>query len=108
MYLFDILSGNFNRSAPNILYTQDEWNLYLTDHSQAFSKERKLSPQLMSLRLTIPPLLAERMSALDRKTLKALLGDLLDGGQIRVLLKRRDDLLKRTPPKTINYYLQKP
>jgi len=89
--LFDALIGNDYRSPTDILMPLKGGRLRLIDHSRAFS----ISPELDWARETVPiaPSLAAALSALDRASLSANLGDLIDASQIDALLARRDKIL---------------
>ncbi|HVL65978.1 MAG TPA: hypothetical protein VM364_01820 [Vicinamibacterales bacterium] len=96
MKMFDNLIGNIDRNQGNLLFDED-WNLYLIDHSRAFVTDAKLPAQMQR----IDPDLWARMQALDEPALKAAIGKWIDGGSIRAMLKRRErmqaviaDLLK--------------
>jgi hypothetical protein len=85
MKMFDNLISNSDRNKGNLL-VDDEWHLFLIDHSRAFVPEPKL-PQALQ---TIDRRLWERMLALDRATLDTHLGPWLGARQIQALLRRRD------------------
>lgn len=85
MKMFDNLVGNIDRNQGNMLVDLD-WNLFLIDHSRAFVTDKKL-PFTMT---RIDRELWDRMRALDEPTLKGVLGNLIDGSQIRAILARRD------------------
>ena len=100
MKMFDNLIHNPDRNAGNLI-VDDDWNLYLIDHSRAFISEKKLPFQMVR----IDAELWDKMLALDEPTLVTALGTWLDGGNIRAMLRRRDamkvvidDLVKRTGP----------
>ena len=100
MKMFDNLIHNPDRNAGNLI-VDDDWNLYLIDHSRAFITERKLPFQMVRIDAEV----WEKMLALDEATLTTALGNWLDGGSIRAILRRRDamktvidDLVKRTGP----------
>ena len=97
MKMFDNLIHNPDRNAGNLL-VDDDWNLYLIDHSRAFISEKKL-PFTM---IRIDSEIWDKMLALDEPTLMAALGTWIDRGSIRAMLRRRDamkviidDLVKR-------------
>jgi hypothetical protein len=90
MKMFDNLISNSDRNKGNLLVDQ-EWHLFLIDHSRAFVPELKL-PQALQ---TIDRRLWERMLALDRAMLDTHLGPWLGPRQIQALLRRRD-LMKAT------------
>jgi hypothetical protein len=85
MKMFDNLIGNIDRNAGNLLVDHD-WNLYLIDHSRAFVTDTKLRAEMVR----IDRVIWERMLALDEPTLMGSLGQWLDRGAIRAILKRRD------------------
>jgi hypothetical protein len=87
MRLFDQLIANIDRNAGNLLY-DDDWHLFLIDHSRAFT-DRK------DLRGTAAPNRVERaywkkLEALDGPTLQKALGEWLSEREIEALLARRD------------------
>ena len=98
MKMFDNLICNADRNAGNLI-VDDDWNLYLIDHSRAFITDKKL-PFTM---VRVDPEVWDKMLALDEPTLTAALGKWLDRGMVRAMLNRRDamklvidDLVKRT------------
>jgi Phosphatidylinositol 3- and 4-kinase len=90
MKMLDDLIGNSDRNKGNLL-VDDEWHLFLIDHSRAFVTDQKLPQELQS----IDRRLWERMQALDADTLKTELGKWLDSRQIQALLRRRDAMKKK-------------
>ncbi|HJR59192.1 MAG TPA: hypothetical protein VJ813_07340 [Vicinamibacterales bacterium] len=89
MKMFDNLIGNIDRNAGNLL-VDDDWNLFLIDHSRAFVSDPKLRNEMARIDREI----WDRMLALDEPTLAAALGPWLDRGAIRAILKRRDAMKK--------------
>ena len=89
MKMFDDLIGNKDRNAGNLL-VDDEWNLYLIDHSRAFTASRDLPWELVH----IDRALWNRMLALDETTLTTTLGAWVAGSEIRAVLARRDKMTK--------------
>jgi hypothetical protein len=89
MKMFDNLIGNVDRNAGNLI-VDDDWNLYLIDHSRAFVTETRLRVEMTR----IDRALWERMVVLDETALDAALGDWLDRGAIRAMLRRRDAMKK--------------
>lgn len=85
MKMFDDLIGNVDRNAGNFL-VDDEWNLFLIDHTRAFTGSRNLPWQLVHVDRT----LWNRMLALDEPALSAALGRWVDRGDLRAMLARRD------------------
>ena len=89
MKMFDNLIANIDRNAGNLIVDGD-WNLYLIDHSRAFVSDTKLRAEMVRIDKEI----WDRMAALDEPTLTAALGQWLDRGSIRAILKRRDAMKK--------------
>ena len=89
MKMFDNLIGNIDRNAGNLI-VDDDWNLYLIDHSRAFVSETRLRVELTR----VDGALWERMQALDEATLTSALSQWLDGRTIRAILSRRDAMKK--------------
>jgi Phosphatidylinositol 3- and 4-kinase len=86
---FDNLIANIDRNAGNLLvYRTPDWHLVLVDHSRCFTTTKKL-PFAMT-RIDRP--LFERLKALDKPTLEARLGRLVDG--IDAMLARRDAIVR--------------
>jgi hypothetical protein len=89
MKMFDNLIGNIDRNAGNLLVDTD-WNLFLIDHSRAFVSDTKLRAEMVRIDREI----WQRMLALDEPGLMAALGEWLDRGAVRAMLKRRDAMKK--------------
>ncbi len=85
MKMFDNLIGNGDRNMGNLL-VDDDWNLYLIDHSRAFD----ISTNLPFKMEHVDGPVWDRMLALDEPTLTAALGEWLDDRSIRAILTRRD------------------
>ena len=90
MKLLDDLIGNNDRNKGNLL-VDDDWHIYLIDHSRAFITDQKLPQELQN----IDRRLWERMLTLDEPGLKTALGEWLDSRQIQALLRRRDAMKKK-------------
>ena len=90
MKMFDNLISNGDRNKGNLL-VDDDWHLYLIDHSRAFVADLKLPQELQ----TIDRALWEKMLSLDEATLATTLGTWLDGRQRGALLRRRDAMKKK-------------
>lgn len=87
MKMFDNLIGNSDRNAGNFLF-DDEWNMFLIDHSRAFVNDSKI-PFTMA---RVDKELWNRMLALDEPRLIERLGPWVDKASIRAILKRRDKM----------------
>jgi hypothetical protein len=104
MKMFDNLIGNIDRNAGNLLI-DDDWHLFLIDHSRAFVSEKRL-PFPMG---RIDKALWDRMRALDEPALTTVIGKWVGRGEIRALLDRRDKMQKaidgllKTGPESLIY-----
>ena len=92
MRLFDQLIGNVDRNMGNILYTKD-WRLWPIDHTRAFRKNTDLKTPAHVTRCDRQ--VFDKLKTLDRDTLKKEVGRWLDDGQIKALLARRDQIVKK-------------
>ena len=92
MRLFDQLISNVDRNVGNIVYTKD-WRLWPIDHTRAFRKNTELRTPAHATRCDRT--VFERLKALDQATLKREVGKWLDDGQIKSLLARRDEIVKK-------------
>lgn len=89
MKMFDNLICNTDRNAGNFL-VDDDWNLFLIDHSRAFIDDRKLVVAMVR----VDRELWEKMLALDEPTLVAAIGKWVARGSLRNILRRRDAMKK--------------
>jgi hypothetical protein len=87
MKLFDQLIANIDRNAGNLLY-DDSWQLFLIDHSRAFTDRTNLKDTAPIQ--TVDQKLWDRINAVTRDDLDRVLGPWLDGRAIGAILKRRD------------------
>lgn len=87
MKMFDNLIGNKDRNAGNFLI-DDDWNLFLIDHSRAFISDKSLPWEMVH----IDRALWQKMLALDEPTLTASLSKWVEKGEIRAILARRDKM----------------
>jgi len=90
MKMFDDLISNSDRNKGNLI-VDDDWHIYLIDHSRAFVTDVKLPQELQN----VDRKLWDRMLALDQAGLEASMGKWLDTRQIGSLLKRRDAMKKK-------------
>lgn len=93
MKMFDNLIFNDDRNAGNFMLDAS-WNIILIDHSRALISKKNLLKGKNKLPAQYDRKLLERLQALTREGLEATLGDMLQGGQIKDLLARRDKLLE--------------
>jgi hypothetical protein len=87
MKMFDNLICNRDRNAGNLL-VDDDWNLFLIDHSRAFIADKGLAVPLEH----VDRGLWTKMLALDEASLQAAIGEWIDRGEIRAMLARRDKM----------------
>jgi hypothetical protein len=87
MKMFDNLICNRDRNAGNLL-VDDDWNLFLIDHSRAFIGDKGLAVALEH----VDRALWDRMLALDEPSLQNAIGEWVDRGAIRAMLVRRDKM----------------
>ncbi len=91
--IFDALIGNGGREPSDVLCLVKGEQVFLIDHSEAFTQSPELPSRSAEHPFAMSPDLAAALAALDRRTLEAQLRDLLSGGQIEALLARRDKIL---------------
>lgn len=94
--VFDALIGNHQRLPSDVLTLVSGKNVYLIDHSTAFSTRWEL-PTRTGPPLAVPPDFALALRELDRGALVGELGELLSESQIDALLERRDRILQLAP-----------
>jgi hypothetical protein len=85
MKMFDNLIGNNDRNLGNLL-VDAEWNVFLIDHSRAFTTDTKLPAKMAH----VDPDLWSRMLALDEPAVTATIGAWADRSSRRAVLTRRD------------------
>jgi hypothetical protein len=93
MYLFDALIYNEAHTLDRIRYSNDNLQLLLLGHDQAFSTGRGRPAYLESMPVELSAGWRQALTSLDEAGLTRALGDVLDRRQIRALLARRDHLL---------------
>jgi hypothetical protein len=94
MSVFDALTYNEGRTARNILYNLDWWQLMLVGHDRAFSTRKGLPASLKTARFDVGNRWKEVISALDEAALQNELGDVLDQKRIAALLARGAELVE--------------
>jgi hypothetical protein len=92
--LFDNLIANGARSSKDIL-VDEEWNLVLIDHSQAFLSSHYLDDDDEKLPDTFDRQLVARLENLDLEYMQFRFGRLLLDPQIRAIIMRRNALMRR-------------
>jgi hypothetical protein len=94
--VFDALIGNHQRRPSDVLTLMSGEQVYLIDHSTAFSNRSEL-PARKGSTLAVRADLALALRSLDRGALVGELGALLSERQIDALLERRDRILQLAP-----------
>lgn len=87
MKMFDNFICNKDRNAGNLM-VDDDWNLFLIDHSRAFITDKDLAVKMEH----IDPELWNRIQALDEPTLTGAIGKWVEGGSVRSMLARREKM----------------
>jgi hypothetical protein len=87
MKMFDNFICNKDRNAGNLL-VDDDWNLFLIDHSRAFVTDKDLAVKMEH----IDRELWNRILLLDEPQLTAAIGKWVERGSIRAMLARRDKM----------------
>ena len=85
MKMFDDLICNRDRNAGNLL-VDDDWNLFLIDHSRAFIDDKGLAVALEH----VDRGLWTKMLTLDEASLTSAIGSWVDRSSIRSMIARRD------------------
>jgi hypothetical protein len=89
MKMFDNFICNKDRNAGNLL-VDDDWNLYLIDHSRAFIWDKDMAVKMEH----IDRELWDKIQALDEAQLTASLGKWVDKDGVRAMLTRRERMKK--------------
>ncbi len=94
MYVLDTLIYNVDRNLGNVLVDLERDIFYPIDHSRSFRMSPKPPKSNQGDELLLPDHVIQRLRAIDIETLRTMVGDLLDEGQVRAVIKRRDRLVK--------------
>lgn len=87
MKMFDNFICNKDRNAGNLM-VDDDWNLFLIDHSRAFIADKDLAVKMEH----IDPAFWDQILALDEPALTAALGKWVERGVVRSMLARREKM----------------
>jgi hypothetical protein len=87
MKMFDNFICNKDRNAGNLM-VDDDWNLFLIDHSRAFITDKDLAVKLEH----VDPEMWNKILALDEPTLTTAIGKWVEGGVVRSMLARREKM----------------
>src|SRR5688572_21173160 len=91
MKMFDLLIANIDRNQGNLIYDND-WHLFLIDHSRAFTGKKDLKG--IAALAYVDRGLWTRMQALTFESLKTGLGQWVSDGDLHALLTRRDAMAR--------------
>jgi hypothetical protein len=83
--MFDNLIGNTDPNLGNWL-ADPAWNIILIDHSRAFTTAREMTHTMTRIDAD----LWTRILALTENSLRPVIGKLIDAGQLRAVIQRRD------------------
>jgi len=89
MKMFDLLIANIDRNQGNLIY-DDDWHLFLIDHSRAFTDRKDLKGMAPLGR--VDRKLWTRMLALTLDDLNKGLGDWVGAKEKKAILLRRDKM----------------
>ena len=89
MKMFDNFICNKDRNAGNLL-VDDDWNLYLIDHSRAFIWDKDMAVKMEYIDHDF----WDRIQAVDAAQLTAALGKWVDKDGIKAMLTRRERIKK--------------
>ena len=95
MNMFDILIFNEDRTLSNVLYTEADWLMWMIDHSRSFRTHKQAPKYLKAARLRHSQKIERKLKNLNHQSLHKLTKGLLNKKQLKALLERRDQLLKR-------------
>ena len=95
MKIFDALIYNDDRNTGNVLFQQDEWQIWLIDHTRAFVAKSKIPKVLKWNKLTLSNSFRKSLENLDEQLLKKRLSKYLHKRQISYLIKRKNKILAR-------------
>lgn len=93
MFVFDALIHNEVRAQQDMAYTRESWQMFLTNHYDAFGASRNPPRYLKDVTLKIDDAWRAALHGMTEQALQEQLGDVLDSRQLRALQNRRDSLL---------------
>ena len=92
MFVWDVLTYNEGRTASNILYSLDFWQLMLVGHDGAFSTKKGVPARLKQVPYEVGQAWKDAAAGLTEEKLTEVLGDVLDAKRIRALAARAEAL----------------
>ncbi len=93
MDIFDYLIQNVDRNQSNVMYSQDDWQLWFIDHSRSFDDSTRRPKMLRNAKMWVTPQFKQALQSIDYDSLQAL-QPWLHNRQIRGILKRSKKLIK--------------
>jgi hypothetical protein len=91
--VFDFLIGQEDRSTANYGYTQPQWDLHASYHSEAFNTLHELPDSAKDLDQSLPANVWIALRELNEQNLEEAIGQQISNAQIIALLARRDAIL---------------
>lgn len=101
--LFDVLIYNEDRNLTNILWTNDDYQLLLIDHSRAFRPNKKRPKAYKKPKFELATRLEKALRELNVGVLTDELRDYLNPSQIAAILARRNLILQEA---TVTGFMQ--
>jgi len=95
MRMFDSLVYNVDRRPENFLFNESSGKLYLIDHSQSFRVQPRLQTVFEENRIWMSEVVFDGLQGLENRRLAELTKGLINRGQVKALLKRRDLILDK-------------
>lgn len=93
--VFDALIFNQDRTQQNLTFDTHFWRIVLIDHSRSFESSSTFPMNVKkSPYLVVRPAMAKRLATLTENNVKVATRGYLKPVQVRMVLKRRDRLLK--------------
>jgi len=89
---FDYLISNQDRNQSNMLYSQDDMQIWFIDHSRSFSVKAKRPKMLRKSKIKLTNRFRQSLEKLNHEGLQVL-RPWLHNRQIKAILKRRDKLV---------------
>ena len=89
---FDYLIANRDRNQSNVLFTQDDMQIWFIDHSRAFGIKAQRTKALRGLKISVSERFKEALKTLNKDKLETI-RPWLEAKQIDGILERRDKML---------------
>lgn len=94
VYAWDLLTANSGRNSDNLYYQKASGLVYLTEHTQAFGKGKRLPKSIRSDTVTLGAGARMALANLNENDLNLIFDGLLSKRSIQGILSRRDAMLK--------------